>query len=136
MLVLRRPTVGALAVLAATTLLFAQGQEQEKRTYVGVDNCRMCHIGIYKSWRQKPHARAYDLLVAAKQEKNEQCLKCHTTGYGTGGFVDAEKTPGLKGVTCEACHGPGSEHNGDASKITKVPPASVCTGCHMTADIH
>lgn len=109
---------------------------QTKATYVGVNNCVMCHDEVHKGWQKKPHARAFDLLVAKKADKTDGCLKCHTTGFGQGGYQDAEKTPGLKGVTCESCHGPGSEHNGDKEKITRVPPATVCAACHMKADIH
>lgn len=116
-----------------TTIALAQAQ---KAQYVGTENCQMCHSDNFNSWSKKGHPRAYDLLVSAKQEKNEKCLPCHVTGYGVGGFVDAEKTPGLKGVTCEACHGPGSEHNGDKAKIVRVAPATVCTKCHLEENIH
>jgi hypothetical protein len=112
------------------------GAAQAKAEYVGVSNCKMCHSDIHKSWEEKKHARAFELLVAAKQDKNEKCLPCHTTGYGQGGFVDAEKSADLKGITCEACHGPGGNHNGDPSKITRIPPATVCTRCHMDTNIH
>lgn len=104
--------------------------------YEGVRNCRMCHPDEFRKWSKTKHARAYKLLVLAKQEENEECLRCHTTGYGRGGFLDPEKTPDLKGVTCEACHGPGSEHNGDETKIVRTPSAAVCAGCHMEGSIH
>jgi hypothetical protein len=36
---------------------------------------------------------------------------CHVIGFGNrGGFTDADKTPLLKGVGCESCHGPASLH--------------------------
>lgn len=114
----------------------AKPAEAAKATYIGHNACDVCHTDIHKSWSKKAHPGAFALLVARKQDKNPECLKCHTTGYGKGGFVDAEKTPDLKGVTCEACHGPGSEHNGDKEKIVRVPPATVCTDCHMKSNIH
>ncbi|MCX6361097.1 MAG: multiheme c-type cytochrome [Armatimonadetes bacterium] len=116
---------------AATT-----GAAPANATYIGPSACQVCHADTHKSWQKKKHSSAFDLLVARKQEKNAACIKCHTTGYGRGGFVDAEKTPDLRGVTCESCHGPGSEHNGDKEKITRVPPATVCTDCHMKSNIH
>lgn len=133
---IRWSVIFLLALLAATPLLMAQQTPAPgKATYVGIKNCKMCHSDIHKAWMQKAHSRAFELLVAVKQDKNEKCLPCHTTGYGDGGFVDVEKTPDLKGVTCEACHGPGSEHNGEG-KITKIPLSTVCVRCHMKMDIH
>ncbi len=42
--------------------------------------------------------------------QDEKCLTCHTTGYKHGGFDPAKPNPNLAGVTCEACHGPGSDY--------------------------
>ncbi len=127
-----------LAGLVAAPLLRTQlaAEEASKPTYAGVANCQMCHSDVHKAWQDKSHARAFDLLVAAGQEKNEKCLPCHTTGFGEGGFVDSEKTPGLKNVGCEACHGPGSQHNGDKTKITRTPSGATCAKCHLKTDIH
>jgi hypothetical protein len=54
--------------------------------YVGVAACSMCHRGatkgsIYEVWLASPHARAFENL-GAENQKNEVCLRCHTTGYG------------------------------------------------------
>jgi len=104
--------------------------------YVGAEQCRMCHADQYPRWAQTAHARAFDLLEIAGQAQNPECLGCHTTGYRRGGFRDAVSTPGLRGVQCEACHGPGSEHQGDPKKIVKTPAASVCASCHKQLNIH
>lgn len=129
--------VMALLTVGATSVICAQQPTPASTaTYVGVTNCKMCHSDVFTSWSKKPHAHAFDLLVAMKQDKNEKCLPCHTTGYGAGGFTDATRTPALEGVTCEACHGPGSDHNGDPNKITKTPSSAVCAKCHLKADIH
>jgi hypothetical protein len=121
-----------LAVVASGGMLFAQSTSK----YAGSDNCKMCHPDIYSDWSKSAHSRGYDLLVNVGEEKNAACLACHVTGYGKGGFVDDAATPGLKGTTCEACHGPGADHMGDKSKITRVPPASTCGACHQQLDIH
>lgn len=80
--------------------------------------------------------------------KDSECLPCHTTGYGQpGGFVDFEKTPERLGVSCEACHGAGSEYTqeqymhlknkkyklADVVKVGLVSPVTseMCTSsCH------
>ncbi len=64
--------------------------------------------------------KAAGLDVQRDYTKDAKCLKCHTTGYGTpsgfpvvaaGGRIaaaDRARADRNKGVTCEACHGPGS----------------------------
>ncbi len=37
-----------------------------------------------------------------------RCFGCHTTASGTGNFLDEARL--IPGVSCEACHGPGSAH--------------------------
>lgn len=97
--------------------------------YVGVKNCKKCHIKEWKSWAETTMAQTYEKLkpgvaVEAKKEAgldpekdyttDESCVKCHVTGYGKpGGFVDAESTPELMGVGCEVCHGPGGTYTED-----------------------
>jgi len=95
-------------------------------SYLGTKKCKKCHIKQFKSWRDSKMAKAFELLkpgVRAEAKKSAgldpakdyttdaECLPCHTTGYGKpGGFVSMEKTPLLAGVSCEMCHGPGSEY--------------------------
>jgi predicted CXXCH cytochrome family protein len=122
-----------LAILSTSAL--AQGPPSDAK-YLGPSKCQMCHSDTHKSWQSKKHSKAFELLVNVGEEKNEKCVPCHTTGYGKGGFVDAASTPDLEGVACEACHGPGSEHNGDKTKINRTPSAAVCSGCHQELDIH
>lgn len=124
-----------LAVVIAITC--ASGLvAQTPGKYAGADNCKMCHPDIHTDWSKSSHARAFELLTAVGEEKNAECLACHATGFGKGGFVDAASTPGLKGVTCEACHGPSADHMGDKSKTIRVPSASVCGACHQKLNIH
>ena len=126
--------VGGLVVagVGIATALMAQGPGK----YGGTETCKMCHPDTYGEWAKSRHARGFELLVNVGEEKNVKCLPCHSTGYGNGGFVDEATTPGLKGVTCEACHGPGADHNGDKTKITRVPSAKVCADCHQQTNIH
>jgi hypothetical protein len=92
-----------------------------KAEYVGSGECKSCHKQEYEVWynqglkEDKGHARAYHTLVEVKHPKNRQydgeCVQCHVVGFGyEKGFTDEIKTPHLKDVGCESCHGPCSEH--------------------------
>ena len=74
--------------------------------YLGEKKCKKCHIKEHKTWAETKHANAFECLTD-KYKKDEECLKCHTTGMGEGGFVSVEETPELLGIQCEQCHGPG-----------------------------
>lgn len=105
-------------------LLLPAGLLADEATYVGVEQCMMCHLPHYDSWDETRMSKAFELLkpgVRAKAKvkagidpdmdyRNEAfCLGCHVTGFGMpGGFVDIDTTPDLAGVQCEMCHGPGS----------------------------
>ena len=113
------------ALFLALVFFVLPGQpEAEEATYIGVEECMICHLPHYESWKGTRMSNAFELLkpgVRAEQKKKADldpeadytkdpfCLQCHTTGYGkTGGYVSEEETPELKGVQCEMCHGPGS----------------------------
>lgn len=119
-------------VLTVGLLALIQAQEKEVGTghaFVGTKGCKKCHLKQYKSWAETKMANAYDLLkpgerAEAKKKvgldptkdytQDAECLPCHTTGYGKpGGFVSLEETPELVGVSCEMCHGAGSEYTKD-----------------------
>ena len=112
---------------------FAGPSPQAK--YVGAKKCKMCHIKQYKTWEATPMAKTYE-RVAGESDKGK-CYKCHTTGYDQpGGFKDAESTPKLKGVQCESCHGPGSEHmaakpmDKEKKRATIGTSPASCNKCH------
>ena len=49
--------------------------------------CAECHLKQFEFWRKTPHAMALAPLVKAGQDKNKECLSCHTVGLGAkGGF--------------------------------------------------
>ncbi len=83
--------------------------------YIGARKCRICHMSIYRSWNETPHAKAFETLKPGAREdekkkaglspekdysKDTSCLICHTTG------TDYQ----FEGVQCESCHGPGKEY--------------------------
>jgi len=114
--------------------------------YVGTHKCKSCHSSSkkgaqYKVWQKTKHAQAFETLLsdAAKKIATErglkkapheapECLKCHTVGFGAGGYEvkdeafytpaeddragkkAAKRMENLKNVGCEACHGPGEKY--------------------------
>jgi hypothetical protein len=96
----------------------------------------------------------------------ERCLRCHTVGFDenptadNGGFDDIARELGwvlqetlepgnfdslvtnfpslahVSNIQCEKCHGPGSEHKGDKTKIDISLDEGVCGQCHESAPYH
>jgi peroxiredoxin len=121
-------------------ILLARGRPRDDllpttAAYVGSQACQSCHPGEYDTWSKSPHARAISALAKQNKSTDSACLKCHTTGFGrTGGFPAGEKPdahPGLLGVGCESCHGPGGDHvKPDAAKVgTIVSLGDKCDSC-------
>ena len=111
-----------------------------RATYVGSDRCGDCHPRAYDVWKKSDHAKATLTLEDPEKklpppfgrQYDPECMKCHTTGFQhPGGYndlvVDLANWPAppaqkpaekkvqkhnevLRGVSCESCHGPGSEH--------------------------
>lgn len=109
----------------------------EKKLYVGSEKCEACHTKEYSNYmKYSQKAKSYKSVEKMKRnlERDEylDCLKCHTTGYGKGGFVSLEKTPHLKNTGCESCHGPGSVHieSEDPEDIKGSLEIKDCIGCH------
>ena len=115
-------------VHVALTFIFLalSGQAWAAPAFVGNKGCIGCHKAEALDWQRSRHAKAFELLAAGRKpaekrkgkldpEKNyqrdEKCVKCHSTGYKQeGGFVDIDTTPDLAGIGCEMCHGPGKEY--------------------------
>ncbi|PWB73116.1 hypothetical protein C3F09_05555 [candidate division GN15 bacterium] len=90
------------AVFMISTVIMAQAAEKPKFTYVGEKSCKMCHKAEFDAWSATPHAKAYAALKPEEQKKAE-CAGCHETGKTAADSL-------LVNVSCEACHGPGSEY--------------------------
>jgi len=121
----------------------------------------MCHKGvkkgeIFEKWEKSGHAKAFatlasDEAIKIAKEKGvkgdpsqaAECLVCHVTGYGAAANQKTETLTMAEGVSCEACHGPGSEYK--SLKVMKgifdgtmkgadygliEPDETVCTTCH------
>lgn len=112
--------------------------------YVGTSGCKVCHKketrgAQYTMWEASSHAHAFETLKSehanqiAKEKgiegeawEAQECLKCHTTGFGNGGYEvkdesfwnpgpddktaakKVKRMKGLQSVGCESCHGAGS----------------------------
>jgi hypothetical protein len=100
--------------------------------YTGSKSCVVCHEEQYKKWTDAKHSHAWKTLVDAGSDFDPECVVCHTVGFKyQGGFVSAKKTPELRNVGCEECHGPGSKHIESLGKMkTEVPKPDQCTVCH------
>jgi hypothetical protein len=133
---------------AANPLADANGR------YVGSQKCESCHEPSYDIWKRSGHAHAYKTLETQDPPRNydPECISCHVVGWHPtkffpyeGGFESVEKTPRLKNVGCEDCHGPGEKHcNAELGKdkellkkyrkavrITKEQSKKEqCTTCH------
>ncbi len=130
-----------IMMIGLTFCLFAQDFE-----YIGVSKCKMCHKkeekgAQFKKWEASVHAGAFETLKSEKSAqiakdkgieveawKAPECLKCHATGFGAGGYEvmsnefwnpaeddkagakAVKRMKGLQAVGCESCHGPGSKY--------------------------
>ncbi len=137
----------AFVFLVAGLLIFqgskVSAQETAKANYIGLDKCKNCHAQEFKDFEGRKFSKAWNVLVMRGKTKDPECLKCHTTGYGQGGFVSEETTPHLKYKQCEACHGPGSNHeNSPADKVAMqgmkeyVHRPDTCSKCHKGVFAH
>lgn len=108
--------------LSALALLILSGPAiSQDFSFVGAQKCQVCHKSEsqgrqYVIWEGTKHAKSLDALTSAKGAENAKamgvdkpaddprCLNCHSPL--------AAKVPELKpeGVSCEVCHGPGSEY--------------------------
>ncbi len=128
-----------LAALAIGSAWSAEGETSPE--YVGVNKCKICHKPQFESWLETKHATAFDAL-SDEEKKKAECVGCHIT-------AQVDDTTILKGVQCEACHGPGSEYKSpkimnkkkwaadpETYRKTAVgaglvyPTEETCTRCH------
>ena len=99
--------------------------------YTGSESCKACHEYEYEKWSTKAHAHAYATLEEEGSQYDPECVVCHVVGMEyVSGFVSEQKTPHLKNVGCENCHGPGSEHVRSQGVEETVEPKSACIDCH------
>jgi len=100
-------------------------------SFVGAISCKRCHEVNYRNWLKTKHAQASQTIAASPKYAQEECLMCHSTGYGkVGEYATVEEIPlHLTGVQCEACHGEGKKHPGKGGVERKVT-LGICRNCH------
>ena len=134
-------------------------------TYVGQENCAMCHSDVAETQAETGHATmlAEGIDGIVSDHYAEGCISCHTVGPWegeNGAFDDVMAEVGwtfpetleegnwealqadfpelaaLGNIQCENCHGPGSAHMGDPLGIAKSLDAAVCGTCHDAPTHH
>jgi hypothetical protein len=147
---------GGPADAAASAEPQADAQPQQppaplpEQSYVGSNQCFICHRPQTNAWSETKHAQAFTHL-AEHYRNDSSCLKCHVTGFGEQrGYVPGTEKD-LSMVGCESCHGPGARHIDAAQRfvlatgedeaklekamretIVKTPTDSLCIKCHVT----
>ncbi len=114
-----------------------EAAQVSQHSYIGAAKCKMCHLKEYKAWSAGKMATAFADLKG-DQAKDPNCVKCHVTGFGKGGYtIGGPNEPDLTNVQCEACHGPGSDYKSvmkDRAKAIAagliIPDEKVCVECH------
>ena len=111
--------------------LFASPLQAGEPKNLGPQQCASCHTQQTEEWQGHRHAKAFDTLPE-NERLNPLCLSCHAP--------DPERREA--GVTCEACHGAGSEYAVDHIMrdpylrgflgLKKVEVAT-CARCHQGA---
>ncbi len=109
--------------------------------YTGAESCRECHRQQYSHWKDTTHAATHQ-SPSASSAKDDTLYRYHTGVNMPGGYPE----PGMEGVQCEACHGPGEKHikNPDArgqeyiiglgSQCSSCVVEQICRTCHSPQD--
>ncbi len=101
----------------------------EKNAYSGADLCMVCHPGQHETWSLTSHAYAFETLLEHGEDRNPECLRCHTVGFEKpGGYAAASRQSWLEGVQCENCHGRGGPHQSPEFLVKGFEP--ICADCH------
>ncbi len=114
-----------------------QQARQRLKMLTGSAICSGCHQRQAAFWRRTRHATAWQTLAVRQRQLDRDCQSCHVTlPAGTLTRAEIRTLPlnfplELRGVGCEACHGPGRKHAADpAGNHLRRPVASTCTRCH------
>ncbi|HEY3414467.1 MAG TPA: multiheme c-type cytochrome [Armatimonadota bacterium] len=113
----------------------------KKSDWAGSYMCASCHSVEFNQWKTTKHFAAMVTLEqkdGGQAAKRADCVGCHVVANDKpGGYSVAMPRWDLKGVGCEACHGPAAAHVdarlrqlADPSKMIANPGQTVCVTCH------
>jgi hypothetical protein len=141
-----------------------RGQKTDAPRYVGSKVCMNCHTGTDQGqqdvhWMRSRHAHAFwrlgsdwSLFLAGLRPHyqdlenpiaDDRCLLCHVTGFQDPDALYESAYRAQEGVSCEACHGPGSKYSTVdvmADRVAflanggQIPDAETCQSCHRNSD--
>ena len=95
------------------------------------------------SWKPSPGFESLDYPNLTRPVI-PSCLQCHASNIQpTAGTLNGYSTPPFleNGVSCERCHGAGSDHVAKGAKMVnpaQLPPAardSICAQCHLSGEV-
>lgn len=112
--------------------LLSKVERSRNDLYVGTSKCGKCHAKALSIWKKSKHSHGLMTLEREGHDRDPDCVACHVTGLdSTRGFVSRVKTPELAAISCESCHGPGSQHTA-SPKLFKLPKvgSKSCASCH------
>jgi len=101
-------------------------------TYAGAASCVECHEDTCVALAATGHMKAFAALIRTGDQHDPECVRCHVTGWGIkSGYLGVTETPDLLNVSCEACHGPCSDHVRDQGQTPGgVLGEKFCLVCH------
>jgi len=141
-----------------------RGERLSRPEYVGSRVCSGCHSAVesgnqHVQWLRSRHAHAYWRLASdwalylarlrphygdlEAPISDGRCLLCHVTGTQDPDNLFATGYRQEEGVSCEACHGPGSEYIDPEVMADReaflanggiIPDARTCRGCHRAGE--
>jgi hypothetical protein len=144
--------ISAIFIMAVFSFNYANAAAK----YVGATKCKVCHMSeksgkAYPIWEKSAHAKAYATLATQEAleigkkmgienpQKSDKCLVCHVTGFTADKALKDTTLTLAEGVSCEACHGPGSDYKAmsimkDRAKAVAagllIPNEKTCLTCH------
>ena len=106
------------------------GNLPHKDRYLTEKTCQACHAEQYAWWKKTDHADAFESIERTGDQWRQDCIGCHTLGYGAA-FVHPEDSEPYHNVQCESCHGTNPKHpsNPAAHKWPKIREMT-CLKCH------
>ena len=122
--------ITSLSLTAGLTMAAPVSQNVEPTDHPATKDCGECHLDIYNSWSESPHAHAFDDSFFVEKwtgmGQPGDCLACHTTNY-----INSTGEYSAEGVYCESCHGESLE-NHPPDIIPIRADTEYCGTCHTT----